>query len=180
MTLRKRKRANEPVPTPVSAPKPYIHGYVSKRFFIAICGKDWTTDKNIDDGPFHVGQALRRVTNNERGKSQNPIDGDLWAQYWKLSSSDTQIDRDDPYAATERYLTDSWVLDQSLGEIPLWACTVTVWLDLSENHIKIAEDGSIVFNEETCQIVRDEVLKLKVYMLHIIMLFICLTTLMVV
>jgi hypothetical protein len=165
---------------PAAAPKAYTHGYVSKRFFIAICGKDWITDDLIADGPFHFGQALRQVTANEQGKAPNKIEGDLWAQYWKLSSSDMPIDRNDPYAATERYLTDSWVVNSSTEVLALWKCTVLVWLDPMENHITKADDDSIVFSEETCQIVRSELKKLKVYTLHIIMLLTCLTNITVV
>jgi hypothetical protein len=172
---RKRQRVSAPVPTPDVTPKPYIHGYVSKRFFVAICGTDWISDANIADGPFHFGQALRQVTGNEKGKSQNRIDGDLWAQYWKLSSSDIPIDKDDPYAATERYLTDPWVLEPPLVDIAFWKCTVTVWLNPAENQITRAADGSIFLSEQTRQIVREELTKLKVYLLHIIMLFTRLT-----
>jgi hypothetical protein len=149
------------------------YGYLSKRFFIAVLhGGDWTKDeKTLADGPFYFGQAMKKVTGQDISDLIAVKDaGDLWVEFWRLSSSDTKIDSSNPYGAVERYLTDAWVASSG-KRLQFDSGGVCMWLDRKEEgHMTIDKDGSsVVFTEATKELIRSEIEKLKVCMLHCIM-----------
>jgi hypothetical protein len=157
---------------PVKGPtkqKTHTDGYVSKRFFIAVLhGCDWLKDDDtLADGPFYFGQAMRKITFQDiSDKLAVKNDGDLWVKYWKLASSDVNIDSSDPYGAVERYLTDAWV-PGSNNERQFDSAGVCLWLDQKEKcHMTMGKDGSsVVFSEATTKLIRSEIEQKKVCML---------------